>query len=524
IISEWLTMARSTSNRTSLKEKLQEEFLSCKICLEPFIKPKALPCLHSFCEHCLRDYVRRHPGEKPGHFPCPMCRKDTPIPCGGIGDFTDNFLLLSLSDTLDEDEDHWTIPQHSPGGVRSSTHISPPRTLAPPTPQEQHLRTYDWYFGKVSRHASEDWLLSPGYPKGTFLLRQGEAAPDTYTLSVRDCDELRGYLVKHYKIYTGRTNDSIVEFYYITPKRTFRSLLDLVTHYTVSADGLCCKLAQPCIKPRSLIWAFDRGKSDEFGTTRDTILLIRKLGSGQFAEVLACSREVAIKMQKKDSVTTAAFLDESQILKQLQHPNIIRLLAVSSEAEPIYLIMEYMPQGRLSMYLREGNGKDLGSTQLLWIAAQIAEGMAYMEKEKFVHRNLGARNILVGDGNVVKIAGFGMTKVVDDPDFNFRRGLKMAIKWMAPEVLLCNKYSTKADVWSFGIVLIEIFTYGKEPYDGMGSKEAFQHVQQNYRIPRPDNCPSEVYDVILTCWNANPPSRPTFDYLNTYLHDFQSSS
>lgn len=183
-----------------------------------------------------------------------------------------------------------------------------------------------------------------------------------------------------------------------------------------------------------------------------------------------------------------------------------------------------MPNGRLSMYLREGKGKDLSVTQLLWIAAQISEGMCYMEKEKFVHRNLGARNILVGEGNNVKIAGLGMTKVVDDPDFNFRRGLKMAIKWMAPEVLLCNKYSTKADIWSYGIVLIEIFTYGKEPYEGMGSKEAFELVQKGYRIPKPDICPREVYDVILSCWNCNPPPRPSFDFLNTFLHDYQPTS
>ncbi|XP_069104674.1 proto-oncogene tyrosine-protein kinase Yrk-like isoform X2 [Argopecten irradians] len=534
--SEWLTMARST-NRASLKEKLQEEFLSCKICLEPFIKPKALPCLHSFCEHCLRDYVRRHPGEKPGHFPCPMCRKDTPIPLGGICDFQDNFLLLSLSDTLDEENnddntEHWNNITNSPSSgflsVNQNHQVSPPRTLAPPTPQETFLRGLDWYFGKVSRHASEDWLLSPGYPKGTFLVRQGEAAPDTFTLSVRDCDELRGYLVKHYKIYTQRSNDLRGEdYYFITPKRMFSSLSDLVSHYSDSADGLCCKLAQTCPKPRSLLWAFERGKQDDYATARESILLIKKLGSGQFGEVWLgtwhSSRQVAIKMQKKDAVSTAAFLDEGQILKTLEHPNIIKLLGISNEAEPIYLITEYMLNGRLSMHLREGQGRDLGVTQLLWIATQIAEGMTYMEKEKFVHRNLGARNILVGDMNVVKIAGFGMTKLVDDPDFNFRRGLKMAIKWMAPEVLMCNKYSTKADVWSFGIVLIEIFSYGKEPYEGLGSKEAFDNVQHGYRIPRPEACPPAVYDVILQCWNANPPSRPSFDFLNTFLHDAQSS-
>lgn len=141
--SEWLTMARTPSSRSSLREKLQEEFLSCKICLESFIKPKALPCLHSFCEHCLRDYVRRHPGEKPGHFPCPMCRKDTKIPERGIGDFQDNFLLLSLSDTLDEDEEPWNHGS-SPGKQTTTTLVSPPKSFAPPTPQEQHLRTFEW--------------------------------------------------------------------------------------------------------------------------------------------------------------------------------------------------------------------------------------------------------------------------------------------------------------------------------------------------------------------------------------------
>lgn len=122
-------MARTPSSRSSLREKLQEEFLSCKICLESFIKPKALPCLHSFCEHCLRDYVRRHPGEKPGHFPCPMCRKDTKIPERGIGDFQDNFLLLSLSDTLDEDEEPWN---HGP--PRETDHNHPgvsPKIVCP---------------------------------------------------------------------------------------------------------------------------------------------------------------------------------------------------------------------------------------------------------------------------------------------------------------------------------------------------------------------------------------------------------
>ncbi|XP_064615394.1 tyrosine-protein kinase SRK3-like [Liolophura sinensis] len=518
-----------------LKEKLQEEFLSCKICLEPFSRPKALPCLHTFCEHCLTDYVRRNPGDKAGWFPCPMCRKDTPIPPGGVPEFQDNFVLLSLSQTLDEDT-NWVPP-----AVQHQSQVTPPRPICPPSPKEKKLRSFKWYFGKVSRNASEEWLLQPDFPKGTFLIRQGEATPDTYTLSVRDCDELRGFLVKHYKIHmkkssnnddldsnNGDDNDAeLKEYYYITTRRPFATLADLVIHYSELADGLCCKLTQICPKPRSLLWAMDRGKTDQWESPRERIRFVMKLGSGQFADVWLGkwndSKDVAIKMQRPGSVSTAAFLDEAQILKTLQHNNIVRLLAVCTEQEPVYLVLEYMPRGRLSQYLREGAGKDLGLSELLWITTQIADGMAYMEREGFVHRNLGARNILVGENNNVRISGFGMTKVVDDPDFNFRKGLKMAIKWMAPEVLLYNKYSTKSDVWSFAVVMIEILSYGKEPYEGLPSKQAFEKIQAGYRMPRPELCPPAVYEVILTCWNITAPSRPSFDFLHTFLQDAHSS-
>ncbi|XP_052784227.1 tyrosine-protein kinase SRK3-like isoform X2 [Mya arenaria] len=503
----------AVSQRSSLKEKLQEDFLSCKICLEPYRRPKALPCLHSFCEHCLSDYVRRNSGSRSGYFACPMCRKEVKIPPGGIQDFQDNFILLSLSDTLHED-DSGEIWQ------KDGYPLSPPRSLAPPTPLEVQLRQYDWYFGKVSRNASEEWLLSSGYPKGSFLVRQGEASPDTLTLSVRDCDELRGYLVKHYKILTRRQNRT--EYFFITPKRMFDSMSEMVEHYLESADGLCCRLSQVCSKPRSLSWAQDRGKEDDYSTHRDTVTLVRRLGSGQFADVWEAKwnhQDVAVKIQRQDTVKMAAFLDEAQILKTLDHPNILKLLAVCCVKEPVYLVTEYLENGRLSLYLREGKGSELKLSQLLWICAQVADALSYMEKEKFIHRNLGARNVLVGEKNKVKVAGFGMTKCADDPDFNFRRGLKMAIKWMAPEVLLYNKYGSRADVWSFGILMTEVLTYGKEPYEGMGGKEAFEQVQQGYRMPQPDGCPLEVYDVIRSCWSTNPPSRPTFDFLNTFLHD-----
>ena len=155
-VPEWLDMASLQRHSGSLKEKLQEEFLSCKICWETLRRPKALPCLHSFCEGCLKDYVRRHPGGKPGYFPCPMCRKDTFVPHGGVEDFPDNFLLLSLSDTLLEDEDdRWSQSSFldtssSSSGLSSSSSFSsipqpssPPRHLYPPSPRELRHRNYE---------------------------------------------------------------------------------------------------------------------------------------------------------------------------------------------------------------------------------------------------------------------------------------------------------------------------------------------------------------------------------------------
>ena len=148
-------MAALQRHSGSLKEKLQEEFLSCKICLESLRRPKALPCLHSFCESCLKDYVRRHPGGRPGYFPCPMCRKDTYIPHGGVEDFPDNFLLLSLSDTLlEDDDDQWSQTSlldtsSSSSGLSSSFSSlqgpsSPPRHLYPPSPREIRHRDHEW--------------------------------------------------------------------------------------------------------------------------------------------------------------------------------------------------------------------------------------------------------------------------------------------------------------------------------------------------------------------------------------------
>ena len=159
------------------------------------------------------------------------------------------------------------------------------------------------------------------------------------------------------------------------------------------------------------------------------------------------------------------FLSEAQIMKKLRHPKLIQLYAVCTLEEPIYIITELMPNGSLLEYL-QGKGRTCKLPQLIDMAAQIAKGMAYLESQNYIHRDLAARNVLVGDNNVVKIADFGLARLLKEDEYDARAGARFPIKWTAPEAANFSRFSIKSDVWSFGILLTELVTYGRIPYPG----------------------------------------------------------
>ena len=146
--------------------------------------------------------------------------------------------------------------------------------------------------------------------------------------------------------------------------------------------------------------------------------------------------------------------------------------------------------------------------------------MAYLEEQNYIHRDLAARNILVGEHLICKVADFGLAHVIDEDIYEAQPEEKIPIKWTAPEAALHNRFTIKSDVWSFGVMLYEIITYGRFPYPSMTSGEVLEALQQGYRMPRPMGCPDKLYDIMLKCWGHEPANRPTFETLQWQLEEF----
>uniref|UniRef100_A0AAQ4QFJ4 Tyrosine-protein kinase n=1 Tax=Gasterosteus aculeatus aculeatus TaxID=481459 RepID=A0AAQ4QFJ4_GASAC len=372
-----------------------------------------------------------------------------------------------------------------------------------------------WYFGKMGRKDAERLLLLPGNQRGTFLARESETTKGAYSLSIRDWDEVKGDNVKHYKI---RKLDS--GGYYITTRAQFDALQKLVKHYTEHSDGLCYRLTSVCptVKPQTQGLA-----KDAWEIPRESLRLELKLGQGCFGEVWMGTwngtTKVAIKTLKPGTMSPEAFLQEAQIMKKLRHDKLVPLYAVVSE-EPIYIVTEFMGKGSLLDFLKEGDGRYLKLPQLVDMAAQIADGMAFIERMNYIHRDLRAANILVADNLVCKIADFGLARLIEDNEYTARQGAKFPIKWTAPEAALYGRFTIKSDVWSFGILLTELVTKGRVPYPGMVNREVLEQVERGYRMPGPQGCPDSLHEMMRLCWKKEPDERPTFEYIQSFLEDY----
>ena len=201
---------------------------------------------------------------------------------------------------------------------------------------------------------------------------------------------------------------------------------------------------------------------------------------------------------------------------------------VLTREEPIQIVTELMENGSLDKYLKDHASRNnfLDEQIMIQMSIQVAQGMAYLEREGYVHRDLAARNVLVGSNHLCKVADFGLAKpVIDEEVYERVNNMPKPIKWTAPEAFN-DDYSSKSDVWSFGILLTEITSHGQSPYPGIPNREILERVKnQGYRMTRENtptlsNCPKELHDIMMDCWKLEPEKRPQFVALVDVLENY----
>lgn len=264
---------------------------------------------------------------------------------------------------------------------------------------------------------------------------------------------------------------------------------------------------------------------DEWELERKDLTMGVVLGAGNFGEVRAAKLkcpwgatiDVAVKMSKANRMTSQAFLAEAAKMKQLRHSNLVLSYGLCTTEDPIFIVFEYMPGGSLLDYLRTRKGKKATLQTCVKFMRDVASAMAFMERNFWVHGDLAARNLLLGAKDLVKLCDFGhavQTNALDDP---VHTDQLLPVKWTSPELYNTRGISSKADVWSFGIVLVEILTKGETPYDIVpfcnNNKKLMAMLIKGWRMPQHPMVASHFHAVLLDCWHPERTERPSFEHL-----------
>ncbi|KAM3620409.1 uncharacterized protein V6R79_022810 [Siganus canaliculatus] len=363
------------------------------------------------------------------------------------------------------------------------------------------LSLMPWFHGKISGPEAVS-KLQPA-EDGLFLVRESIRHPGDYVL----CISVSGEVVHYRVIYRDNklTIDNAQYFY---------NLIDMIEFYSKNKGSIATTLLTPKQKHGAKSAALELSKA---GWLLDItkLKLGNNIGEGEFGAVYEgeyMDQRVAVKTIKCD-VTAQLFLQETAVMTKLQHKNLVRLLGVILHKGNCQIVTELMTKGNLVNFLRTRGRSVLNSAQLLHFALDVCEGMEYLEAKKLVHRDLAARNVLLSDDSVAKISDFGLTKV----DSKVSDNAKLPVKWTAPEALKKEKFSTKSDVWSYGVLLWEIYSFGRQPYPKMTLTEVKEQVEAGYRMEPPENCPVGVYAIMRICWEQEPRRRLAFHKLREKL-------
>uniref|UniRef100_A0A665VMF7 Tyrosine-protein kinase n=1 Tax=Echeneis naucrates TaxID=173247 RepID=A0A665VMF7_ECHNA len=381
---------------------------------------------------------------------------------------------------------------------------------------ESGLERFDWYCKNMNRSQAET-LLKTENKDGGFLVRDSSKA-GKYTVSLFSKGGLEtGGSCRHYNICTTSHGQ-----FYLAEKHNFSTIPELINYHQHNAAGMVSRLKYIVSnrkRPPSTaglgygVWEIDP----------HDLTFIKELGTGQFGVVKygkwQGQHDVAIKMIKEGSMSEDDFIEEAKTMMRLRHENLVQLYGVCTKQRPIYIVTEFLSNGCLLTYLREGLRQHPTTVQLLEMCKDVSEGMAYLESKQYIHRDLAARNCLVDGNGTVKVTDFGLSRYVLDDEYTSSAGSKFPVRWSPPEVLLYCKFSSKSDIWAYGVLMWEIYTLGRLPYERLNNTEIVDQVSRGHRLYRPQLANEKVYNIMSSCWNDKAEERPTFQDLALFVQD-----
>ncbi|NXK12370.1 KSYK kinase, partial [Herpetotheres cachinnans] len=433
-----------------------------------------------------------------------------------------------------------------------------------------------WFHGRISREESEHRILIGSRSNGKFLIRERDSN-GSYALCLLNDGKVLHYRIDRDKtgklsIPDGKRFDTLwqlVEHYSYKPDGLLRVLtipcpqlgsengeLFLLFWYTWAGGGIISRLKSYTFpkagskKVPHIVFSGDQREAlpmdtevyespyadpDEMkpkNVTLDRKLLTLEegeLGSGNFGTVKKGfykmkkgAKPVAVKILKNESNDPAVkdeLLREANVMQQLDNPYIVRMIGIC-EAEAWMLVMEMAELGPLNKFLQKN--RHVTEKNITELVHQVSMGMKYLEENNFVHRDLAARNVLLVTQHYAKISDFGLSKALsaDESYYKAQSHGKWPVKWYAPECMNFYKFSSKSDVWSFGVLMWEAFSYGQKPYKGMKGGEVAQMIERGERMERPEVCPTEVYDLMKLCWTYNVDDRPGFVAVELRLRNY----
>ncbi|XP_050076628.1 uncharacterized protein LOC126563884 [Anopheles maculipalpis] len=279
---------------------------------------------------------------------------------------------------------------------------------------------------------------------------------------------------------------------------------------------------------------------DKWEIPKDRVVINRRLGEGAFGTVYGGEAQiedegwtaVAVKTLKVGSTTEdkVDFLSEAEAMKRFDHNNIVRLLGVCLQSEPVYTIMEFMLYGDLKTYLlarrhlvnsKQSEDSDISNKRLTMMALDVSRALSYLAEQKYVHRDVACRNCMVNAQRVVKLGDFGMARPTFENDYyRFNRKGMLPVRWMAPESLALGFFTPASDVWSYGVLLYEIITFGSFPFQGLTNNQVLEHLKNGNTLTIPVGVKPQLEGLMKACWNQDYKKRPSASEVSEFISNY----